>query len=217
MTSHERDLILKVADEVRTADPATVDPEAERLIRAEVGAQPHAAYLLTQRVIVQDLALQQAQSRIDELEARLRRAGLPAGGTSGAAPGGAPNQAEPPPSGRSGVGDFLRTAAAAAAGTIGGQLIYDGLRNWAAEQGGGGLLGGLAGSGFGGRRATDFDTDRTRVDDTNTEERDEGGGGDFGSEPADEDGSGAGGDWGDDQDADTDDGANQGDGSGGDW
>src|SRR5947209_13586058 len=128
MTPRERELILKAADEVRTADRTAVDREAEQLIRAEVAAQPNAAYILTQRVIVQDLALQQARAKIDELEARLRQAGLATGGP-------AAGPSAPPPAPRSGVGDFLRTAAAAAAGTIGGQLIYDGLRHWAAGHG----------------------------------------------------------------------------------
>src|SRR5947207_2196622 len=103
---------------------------AERLIRAEVAAQPRSAYIPPQRVIVQALAIQQARARIDELEARPRHAGLPAGG-------GAPPQAAAQAPAGSGVGDFLRTAAAAAAGTIGAQLIYDGLRHWAAGHGGG--------------------------------------------------------------------------------
>jgi hypothetical protein len=209
MTPHEQNLILKVADEVRTADRATVDREAERLIRAEVAAQPHAAYILTQRVIVQDLALQQARARIEELEGRLRQAGgsiEPAGGSAAPA-------AAPPGGGRSGVGDFLKTAAAAAAGTIGGQLIYDGLRDWAAGHGGmgSGLLGGLSGGSFlpgAGREHRATDTDSS----------DRGGGGDFAGDAEDEetpdevqddedatdadeesDGDfGGGGDWGDD-------------------
>lgn len=209
MTPHERDLILKVADEVRTADRTTVDREAEQLIRAEVAAQPNAAYILTQRVIVQDLALQQAKTRIEELEARLRQLAPtePVGSST-------PPASAPPSGARSGVGDFLKTAAAAAAGTIGAQLIYDGLRNWAAGHGGIGgssFLGGFVPGGparqdsesdfdTGNRRRGDFDTDSDedeQVDDDegeDTSDEDYGGGGDWG----DDDGSGdtgGGGDW----------------------
>jgi hypothetical protein len=130
MTPRERELILKVADEVRAADRSEIDPAAERLIREEVAAQRNAAYLLTQRVIVDELALRRAEERIEELEDRLRRGGLPAGS-------GPPAVAGPPSGG--GVGDFLRTAAATAAGVIGAQLIYDGLRHALAADAGPGL------------------------------------------------------------------------------
>jgi hypothetical protein len=188
MTARERELILKVADEVRAADRSSVDREAERLIRSEVAAQPNAAYILTQRVIVQGLALKEAQARVDELEGRLRQAGLPGGRDAG--PGGAPQAAAPQASGGSGVGDFLRTAAAAAAGTIGGQLIYDGVRNWAGGHGAGGPLSGGAG------RAEAGDRDRGGRDAGPGEARnaEDAGGGDWGN--ADEGkGDSGGGEW----------------------
>jgi hypothetical protein len=154
MTPHERELILKVADELRTADRSQIDPEAERLIRAEVAAQRNAAYLLTQRVIVQELALKQAQAKLDELQGHGgtgRGRFLP--GSAGAAVGipgaaGQPwSQGQPQPGpqpapagggGGSGVGTFLATAAAAAAGVVAANLIYDGIRHYAAEHGGAG-------------------------------------------------------------------------------
>jgi hypothetical protein len=129
MTPRERELILKVADDVRAADRSEIDPEAERLIRTEVAAQRNAAYLLTQRVIVQELALRRAQEKLDELEDRLRRAGLPVGPGRGSE-GGMPAAAG------DGMGNFLRTAAATAAGVIGAQLIYDGVRHLLAADAG---------------------------------------------------------------------------------
>ena len=225
MTPHEQTLILKVADEVRTADRTTVDREAEQLIRTEVAAQSHAAYILTQRVIVQSLALQQAQARIAELESRLRQTGAPVGGAGDTAGGSGASPSAPPAGARSGVGDFLKTAAAAAAGTIGGQLIYDGLRHWAAGHGGigTGFLGGVSGGGFApaGWGREDF------ASDTSADTSDRGGGGDWGDNPADEEATddmdetgddsdgddGAGGDWGDDGSG----GDGSADGSGGDW
>src|SRR5581483_6415646 len=93
MTPHERELILKVADELRTADRSAVDAEAEQLIRTEVASQRNAAYLLTQRVIVQELALKQAQAKIDELQGRAGASGrggfLPGGTGAGGIPGAA--------------------------------------------------------------------------------------------------------------------------------
>jgi hypothetical protein len=163
MTPHERELISKVADELRTADRSAIDPEAEQLIRTEVAAQRNAAYLLTQRVIVQELALQQAQAKIDELQGRGGATGrgnfLPGAAGAGAIPGaqgqpwghGHPEPApQPAPAGGGGgggVGNFLKTAAAAAAGTVAANLIYDGIRHYAAEHGG---IGGMIPGGFGG-------------------------------------------------------------------
>lgn len=163
MTPQERELILKVADEVKAADRSAIDAEAERLIKTEVAAQRNAAYVLTQRVIVQELALKQAQAKIDELQARVGGAGssgrggfLP-GAASGGIPGAAgqpwqgPHVGEPPPAaggggGGSAVGSFLKTAAAAAAGTVAANLIYDGLRGYAASHGGiGGMIPGFGG------------------------------------------------------------------------
>src|SRR4051794_2160974 len=100
MTPHERELILKVADDLRAADRSAVEPEAERLIRTEVAAQRNAAYLLTQRVIVQELALQQAQAKIDELQGRGGAGGSARGsflpGAAGAGAGGIPGAAGQP-------------------------------------------------------------------------------------------------------------------------
>lgn len=231
MTSREKDLITKVADEIRTADRAAVDREAERFIRAEVAAQPNAAYILTQRVIVQELALKQAREKIEELEGRLKQAGL-ATGNPGNLPVATPVAGSPPS--RSGVGDFLRTAAAAAAGTIGGQLIYDGLRGWASGHspghGGGGFFddgpigGGFIPSGRGRGREDDLGVADDRGPDAGPA-GDDVGGGDFGDDPgaaAEEDASDAGddtggGDWGDASDVGGGDlgGSDGGDDSGG--
>ena len=139
MTPQERDLILEVAQRLRGTRLPEKDPEAERLIRAEIGSQPDALYLLTQAVIVQEQGLRAAQERIRELEAGRGQGGAPGRGSFLAGlTGGAPAPAPPPPAaapapaspaGPSGVGSFLRTAAAAAAGVVGGQLIFDGMRH----------------------------------------------------------------------------------------
>ncbi len=137
MTPQERDLILEVAQRLRGTRLTEKDPEAERLIRAEIGSQPDALYLLTQAVIVQEQGLRAAQERIRELEAARGQGGAPGRGSFlGGLTGGAQAAAPPPPAampaapaGPSGVGSFLRTAAAAAAGVVGGQLIFDGMRH----------------------------------------------------------------------------------------
>jgi hypothetical protein len=142
MTPQERDLIVAVAQRLRGTQLMEKDYEAERLIQSEIGNQPNALYLLTQMVIVQEQGLRHAQEHIQQLEAQLQTtqarpgsflSGLFGGGSTRSATGSpmpspAPNAASSAPGG-SAAGSFLRSAAGTAAGIIGGQLIYDGLRN----------------------------------------------------------------------------------------
>ena len=71
MTPQEKDLITALLNRLREARDQPKDREAEALIGASVAAQPDAPYLLVQTVLIQDLALQNAQARITELERRL--------------------------------------------------------------------------------------------------------------------------------------------------
>jgi hypothetical protein len=129
MTPQERDLILAVAQRLRETPLNEKDFEAERLIQAEIGSQPNALYLLTQAVIVHEQGLRHAQERIQQLEGQQPRSGGFLsnwfGGGSSAPP---PYTASSPP-GSGAVGSFLRSAAATAAGVVGAELIYDGLRH----------------------------------------------------------------------------------------
>ncbi len=158
MTPQERELIEAVAQRLRGARLTEKDAEAERFIQAEIGSQPDALYLLTQAVIVQEQGLKHAQERIGQLEAALQQAGAQpkhggflsslfgGGQASPQLPAVPPQPAYgPPPAGLSAAGSFLRTAAAAAAGVVGGQLIFDGLRHMF-----GGGFGGYGGAPFGG-------------------------------------------------------------------
>src|SRR5438445_5047493 len=142
MTPQERDLIQAVAQRLRGTQLTEKDYEAERLIQSEIGSQQDALYRLTQTVIVQEQGLRHAQERIQQLEAQLQAtqarpgsflSSLFGGGStnSGAgspAPSPAPHAASLAP-GDGAAGGFLRSAAATAAGVVGGQLIYDGLRS----------------------------------------------------------------------------------------
>ncbi|HEX4194978.1 MAG TPA: DUF2076 domain-containing protein [Stellaceae bacterium] len=68
MTPQERDLITALLARLQQQSGATRDPEADALIR-EAGAKiPDALYLLVQTVLIQDMALHDAQNRIAELE-----------------------------------------------------------------------------------------------------------------------------------------------------
>jgi uncharacterized protein len=72
MTSEEQNLIEGLFQRLRQADSPEKDAEAEQLIRAKTAELPSATYLLVQAVLVQEHALANAQTKIAELENRLR-------------------------------------------------------------------------------------------------------------------------------------------------
>jgi len=152
MTPQEGELIRELFDRLTSLEGAPRDSEAERAIAAGLGRAPHAIYPLVQTVLVQDEALKRANARIQELEnpgggegtreggsfldnmrgalfgrdagARVSVPSVPATGPSGGpyeqlAPGYAPAPG----------GSFLGTAAASAAGIIGGSLLLGGIRS----------------------------------------------------------------------------------------
>jgi hypothetical protein len=71
MTPDEKQLISGLFDRMRSFGQPQKDPEAEALIRDSVQQIPDAAYMLVQSVLVQEHALQQADQRIRELEAKV--------------------------------------------------------------------------------------------------------------------------------------------------
>src|SRR4051794_3210308 len=73
MTPQERDLITTLLSRLKSAGTAgqQKDAEADALIRQAVREQPDMPYYLVQTVLIQDLSLNQAQSRIAELEQQL--------------------------------------------------------------------------------------------------------------------------------------------------
>jgi hypothetical protein len=74
MTPQERDLITQLLGRLAQAGGQPKDPEADALIRQAVAAQPDAPYYLVQTVLIQDMALSNAQSRIQALEQQLATA-----------------------------------------------------------------------------------------------------------------------------------------------
>src|SRR5579885_2183108 len=71
MVPQERDLITTLVARLKSAGGQPKDPEADALIRQAVAEQPDMPYYLVQTVLIQDLSLHQAQSRIAELEKQL--------------------------------------------------------------------------------------------------------------------------------------------------
>lgn len=103
MSPEERQLLAGLFERTKAAAATQRDQEAEAFINEQIKAQPAAPYLLAQTVIVQDQALQAANQRLQQLEARNRemeaQAQKPAssGFLGGLLGGGAQRQAPPPP------------------------------------------------------------------------------------------------------------------------
>ncbi|OYX88614.1 MAG: hypothetical protein B7Y84_08195 [Azorhizobium sp. 32-67-21] len=74
MNPEERSLIDGLFDRIKGAAGQPRDADAESLIARRVQDAPYAPYALTQTVLVQEHALQQAHARIQELEEQARRA-----------------------------------------------------------------------------------------------------------------------------------------------
>src|SRR3954471_15047477 len=71
MTPQEKELITSLMNRLKKAGGEPKDREAEALIRQSVQEQPDAPYQLVQTVLIQNMALNQAQSRIADLEKQL--------------------------------------------------------------------------------------------------------------------------------------------------
>jgi hypothetical protein len=174
MTPEERGLLTDLANKISQTPPPPIDKEAEEFIRTRIGSRPDALYLMTQTVLVQNLALQQAQQQIQQLQQNASASGSqgsssflgrttgttapmsapPQTGYAGAPGSGQAYQAPPPAASPSGGSSFLRSAAQTAAGVAAGALAFEGIRSLFGGMGGFGephlgsgfLGGGLAGS-----------------------------------------------------------------------
>ncbi len=159
MTPQERELVTELFDRLATLESQPRDPEAERAVIEGLRRAPNAAYALVQTALVQDEALKRADARIHALEAELggAPADRPTGfldgmrdallgrreSPRGSVPSVRPAREQPQepsaayapgaaalrPGPASPGGSFLGTAAAAAAGVIGGSLLLDGIRS----------------------------------------------------------------------------------------
>jgi len=176
MTSHERQLLESFLNRIANAPAPQQDPEAEALIQERVGSRPDALYILTQTALIEDVALKQANARIQELQQRLQSQGEPQhasflGRLFGNGSTSLPNQPPPPPpqtpyvpqaaaqpqftapqgyapAAQPGGGpSFLRSAAITATGVAAGAFAFEGIESLLHPQHGFG--GGVAeGGGF---------------------------------------------------------------------
>ncbi|MGA9266232.1 MAG: DUF2076 domain-containing protein [Rhodomicrobium sp.] len=78
MTPEERQLLSALAQRVKTVPPQQKDPEAEQFIRQLVMERPDTPYVLAQTVIMQDFALRNAQSQIEDLQRQMSEMAPPA-------------------------------------------------------------------------------------------------------------------------------------------
>lgn len=159
MTPQEQQLIEDFLQRLVNAGPVAKDAQADALIRQRLAGQPDALYLLVQRSLLQQQALENAKAQIAQLQAQ---ASSPQGGGSflgaqppawGAAPASYP-PAAPPPTWRerlfggapaqqpAAAPSFLSQAATTAAGVAGGMFLFEGIESLIGGHHGGGFLGG---------------------------------------------------------------------------
>lgn len=172
MTPDERRMLEDLATKFAQTPAPPKDPEAEEFIRQKIGSRPDALYLMTQTVLIQNLALQQAQQQLNDLRssqpAAIGSSGSFLGGGQQGQPRGTSGysgqqqySAPPPPqyapapqygpAPGSGAPSFLRGAAQTAAGVAAGALAFEGIQALFSHPGyggGGGFFGG--GGGYGG-------------------------------------------------------------------
>jgi hypothetical protein len=168
MTPEERQMLSDLANKLAQTPAPPKDAEAEDFIRSRIGSRPDALYLMTQTVLIQNLAIEQAQHQIDELKQQMPQAARPSAGGSFlgtqmpprpgtpsysdqqyAPPPPPPQYAPPSPGGPSPGGgpSFLRGAAQTAAGVAAGALAFEGIRSLFSHPGYGGAgFGGFGGS-----------------------------------------------------------------------
>jgi hypothetical protein len=75
MTDQERQMIEALAKRIQDAPAPQIDHDADNLIRRTIGARTDALYILTQTVLIQEMALTQAKAQIDELKQRVASTG----------------------------------------------------------------------------------------------------------------------------------------------
>ena len=86
MTDQERQMIEALAKRIQDAPAPQIDRDADDLIRRTIGARTDALYILTQTVLIQEMALTEAKAQIDELKQRVVPAGAGSSSFLGSSP-----------------------------------------------------------------------------------------------------------------------------------
>lgn len=160
MNIQEREQLVNFLQQLDQASAGVKDAEAQMLIASTLARQPDAGYLLVQRSLLQDNALQAAQAQIVNLQAELQQAkqgttspGFLDANAWGRAPV-APSYPQATPAvqapaqpypqapvaaapGRFQAPSFLTSMATTAAGVAAGAFLFQGIENLMGHHGGG--------------------------------------------------------------------------------
>lgn len=74
MTPQERELLTQLTQRINQTHLQEKDPDAQNLLGRELGANSDALYILAQTVLVQDMALQQARTQVNQLQQQVEEA-----------------------------------------------------------------------------------------------------------------------------------------------
>lgn len=133
MTPSEKETLTRLLGRLAEARAERKDGEAEALIAEICRQQPDAAYLLVQRGLLLEQALQDAQARAASLQAEMDRLRPPVvdGWGNAPAPQARPTYAAPAASAASaGWGSgFLGNVASTAAGVVAGSFLFQGIEH----------------------------------------------------------------------------------------
>lgn len=158
MHTEERRLLTDFLDQLKQTKVSAKDSEADALISQAIAQQPDGVYLLVQKALLQEQALNAAKTQIAQLQDqvdRLRARNPQSGGFLSSDPWGAspgrPTPAQPAggpatssyapnTAGQSSAMSFLGTAAATAAGIAGGAFLFRGIENLLHRDSDGGFL-----------------------------------------------------------------------------
>jgi uncharacterized protein len=168
MTPQEQLILDDFLQRLVAVNGTVKDPQADSLINQRLTGQPDALYLLVQRSLLQQHALDAAKAQVAQLQAQVANQqgsgsflGGQSSGWSNVPPPMSQAPQQPAPTWRerlfggsssyaapqSAAPSFLQSAASTAAGVAGGMFLFDGLENLL----GGHHNGGFFGGGFGGQ------------------------------------------------------------------
>ena len=142
MTPHEKELLQKFLNELNNTSVQQKDPDASTLITESAKKQPDALYLLVQRSMGLEMALQVAQKQMAELQsnssAKPASSFLSDNNAWGrqAVPAGAQAQAQARPGAQPSAwgSGMLGAIATTAIGVVAGSMLYQGIQSMMGQQ-----------------------------------------------------------------------------------
>jgi uncharacterized protein len=155
MTPQEQLILDDFLQRLAAVNGTVKDPQADALINQRLAGQPDALYLLVQRSLLQQHALDAAKAQIANQQGGGSFLGGQSSGWSSVPPSMQQAPQQPAPTWRerlfggpsyaapqSAAPSFLQSAASTAAGVAGGMFLFDGLENLLGGHHNGGFFGG---------------------------------------------------------------------------